>query len=659
MNSPIKLKILIASTFIFTILGCFLYGEDRSNYEKENLGPNINTSYAETNPVISSDGRTLYFTRKNSDENYGGSNDKDDIWVSTLGRNGRWTKAVNIGPPLNSEGSNFICSVTPDGNALLLANNYYSNGTMTSGVSMSNRTESGWSYPEPLTIRGFNNRSEYASYFLNNDGKTLLLGIEMDDSKGDMDIYVSFMDEEGIWSKPLNLGDSINTQNIEGTPFMAADGVSLYFSSNGHGGYGDRDIFVSRRLDDTWKNWTPPENLGPEVNTNKADIYYKISAAGDYAYFVSRDDSYGESDIFRIKSPAAASPLAAVLISGKVLTTGTKKPVKARIIYKTMPEGKDAGTSRSNPEDGSYMMVLPAGRKYSFKVEALEGEYYNVEDSIDLTEMTEYTELSMDLYLLQEVKRISADSEPANSVVSDLFEGKRILNLAAVRDFTIEARLGGAVYTGITNLSAPDNPFLPRDASIGFAHYSYRKRLNFTNLTINYLFPAGVSAFYELPICLTQLDPVYGNGWFFSPLQLEVLSDMEPFYNTRIASLRIRTKITNRGEYWIIRHPYISTGYLWGRFYRGELEQFEEEIDYYDFNSWGAFMGFDIPIWGPFDLATELSYLFNLEGKKYYTGSEDRIVDIKDSGSISLLALELNLIIEVMNFRSELDDAVE
>src|SRR5690606_30118497 len=95
-----------------------------------------------------------------------------------------------------------------------------------------------------------------------------------------------------------------NTSKVEYSPFLAADNRTLYFSSDGHGGFGGSDIFYTRRLDDTWKKWTTPVNIGKEINTTAWDAYYTVTARGDYAYFVSTMDEKSKKevneDIYRI-----------------------------------------------------------------------------------------------------------------------------------------------------------------------------------------------------------------------------------------------------------------------------------------------------------------------------------------------------------------------
>ncbi len=124
---------------------------------------------------------------------------------------------------------------------------------------------------------------------------------EKKNSKQD-DIYVSFKQKNGSWTKPLNLGPEINTEEFtETTPFLAADGVTIYFSSDRKGGQGSNDIYYSKRMDKSWKRWSRPVNLGPGVNTDGYDAYYTVSAVGDYAYMTSFKETIGKGDVVRIK----------------------------------------------------------------------------------------------------------------------------------------------------------------------------------------------------------------------------------------------------------------------------------------------------------------------------------------------------------------------
>jgi OmpA-OmpF porin, OOP family len=340
----------------------------------EALDKNVNSEYSELNPVLSPDGKTLYFSRKNHPGNMGGVNDKEDIWYSELDSTGHWELAKNMGPKFNNESPNFvntIQSVTPDGRTaiMVLGNKYLDNGKMIAGVSVSSNVGGQWSTPIALNITNDYNFSDKANYFLTNNRLTLILSVEREDSRGDRDLYVSFMKEDSVWSEPLNLGDVLNTAAEESAPFLASDDKTLYFSSKGFSGYGGSDLYVSRRLDDTWTNWSEPENLGPEINSPLEDLFFNIPASSEFAYY-SRGVSDTNTDIFRVKLPIVRSPEPWVTVRGKIIDAATGQPMDAKIIYERLPEGKEMGIAQTNPKTGQYEIRLPGGHLYGVRAEA-------------------------------------------------------------------------------------------------------------------------------------------------------------------------------------------------------------------------------------------------------------------------------------------------
>jgi hypothetical protein len=229
-----------------------------TNLLAERLNDNVNSPYKEYKPLLAPDGATLYFSRKNHPGNMGGVDDDEDIWYSEMDSTGEWQEAVNAGPELNNEEPNFVSGITPDGNTvvLLLGNRYEKKGKMKAGVSISTKEGDKWTKPYNLDIENDYNYHEKANYFLTNNRQVLLLAVERDDTHGERDFYVSFFKEDSTWSEPLNMGDVLNSVGDESSPFLAADDETLYFSTNGRGGYGSYDVYVSKRLDDTWTNWS-------------------------------------------------------------------------------------------------------------------------------------------------------------------------------------------------------------------------------------------------------------------------------------------------------------------------------------------------------------------------------------------------------------------
>ncbi|MBK9247093.1 MAG: PD40 domain-containing protein [Ignavibacteria bacterium] len=305
----------------------------------ENLGSSVNSTFSEAIDAIAPDGKTLFFSRVNHPENVGGVNSGRDVWYSTMRPDSTWTPAMNIGAPINNEGNNYVNSISPDGNKMLLGNLYKEDGTSGGrGLSMTYKTQNGWSKPENLKIRNLVSKSNHAEYALSPDGKTILLSIEADETYGFNDLYATFLIENGEWSEPINLGENVNTAGNENGPFLAADGVTLYYSTNGLSGYGSNDVFITRRLDDTWTKWSEPENLGPGVNTAKFDAGYSLAASGSFAYFTSTANSLGEDDIFRIALPKESKPQPVKLVKGKVFDAKTNLPLESTITYIAIPD---------------------------------------------------------------------------------------------------------------------------------------------------------------------------------------------------------------------------------------------------------------------------------------------------------------------------------
>ncbi|HZI25409.1 MAG TPA: OmpA family protein, partial [Chryseolinea sp.] len=339
----------------------------------EALDQNVNSEFKELNPLLSPDGKTLYFSRQNHPENVGGTQDKEDIWYSELDSAGRWQLARNMGT-LNNAGPNFvntIQAVTPDGKSaiMLLGNKYLNNGKMLAGVSISTNVGGSWSKPVALNIVNDHNYAERANYFLADNRKTLLMSVERDDTHGDRDLYVTFMNPDSSWAEPLNLGDVVNTAGEESAPFLASDDKTMYFSSNGFSGYGGTDIYVTRRLDDTWTKWSEPENLGPEINSPLEDVFFNIPASSEFAYY-SRGVSETNTDIFRVKLPIVKAPESWVTVKGKVIDKATGNPIDAKIIYERLPDGKGTGIAQTNPQTGEYEVRLPTGHLYGLRAEA-------------------------------------------------------------------------------------------------------------------------------------------------------------------------------------------------------------------------------------------------------------------------------------------------
>jgi outer membrane protein OmpA-like peptidoglycan-associated protein len=363
-------------------------------FKKENLGDRVNSNFDDLGPIISTDGKTLYFARQNVEGNVGGINDTEDVWHSSFEK-GMWGFARNMGKPINSKEPDNLVAVGADNNTMLFK--------LSDGLAFRYRSQTGWTDYERLNLP-LRDESNHFVGNLASDGRTLIFSAMMrgnvfyDAKRSENDLYISTRDSLGIWSAPVNLGKVINTMGEESSPFLSADGRTLYFASNGRPGYGDLDIYVSQRKGEGWQDWSEPMNLGPSINSPSFDAYYTIPASGNYAYFVSYDGGFGKADIFRVKLAENVRPKPVVLVHGKVVNKKTNAPVGASIVFEDLAANKKAGEARSDPKTGAYQIVLPFGVNYGFMAKA-EG-FFSVRENLNTKNMQQFKEIDLDLFLV-------------------------------------------------------------------------------------------------------------------------------------------------------------------------------------------------------------------------------------------------------------------
>ncbi len=281
-------------------------GPQSVHFVRINMGPNINSQYSDLFPVLTPDESVMFFVRKGDPVNigYAENHNDEDIWYSLRQPDGSWGKAVHMGPPLNTKNYDGVRAINSTATHLYLQNIYHTDGTGEKGFSVSIKQPDGsWSFPEPLDIDNYYNDTTIAMMTISSDEKTMILSLQRKDSKGQHDFYVSHNLGGLHWSEPEHIAE-LSTPLDEISPFLAYDDHTLYFSSNGRGGYGGYDIFMARRLDSTWMHWSTPHNMGPPISTPSFDAYFTIGARGDTAYFSSADGSaeygFGKSDIWKL-----------------------------------------------------------------------------------------------------------------------------------------------------------------------------------------------------------------------------------------------------------------------------------------------------------------------------------------------------------------------
>ncbi len=251
------------------------------------LKGNINSSDSEYAPVITPDGRYMYFSSLRRSEF-----NKENIFLS-MQTNQVWSNPVQI-DELCTDRNESLASLSADGNTAYLFG-YYGK-TNTNGDIYSSSLKNG-RWTKPALIKEVSSDFYDLQPYVWRD-KVMFFTSNRHGMNDNYDIYISEM-RNGVWTTPVNLGPVINTSLDEQSPFLSPCGKYLYFASFGHNSYGGNDIFVSERIGNSWTEWSEPQNMGPIINSVKDDRYYTISPDGQYAYLSSnRAGGMGQEDIY-------------------------------------------------------------------------------------------------------------------------------------------------------------------------------------------------------------------------------------------------------------------------------------------------------------------------------------------------------------------------
>lgn len=377
-----------------------------------NMGTMINTENPDYYPCISRDGQTLYYVSNDRNGGLGG----EDVWLCEMQEDGYWGKPLNF-RQLNTKSHEGLQSISGDGNFAVVFGNYA--GSFGKGdLFYSVKTDEGWSMPCNL---GGNINTEYweSQANLSADGRTLLFCSNRPGAGGNSDIYVTKLQDEK-WTDPINLGSTINTPSSDLSPFLASDGKTMYFSSSGHGGFGERDLFVTRRLDDSWTNWSEPVNLGRHINTLQSDEYLAVSSAGNIGYTVKDNspDGYGDKDLYKFILPMNMRPEAVFNVYGNVVNEADSA-AGVVLRYVDLESKREVAKASSDFEDGKYQVSLTPQRKYLVKVD-MKGYLYE-EQLLDLTDPALYlSKESIQDKMKEELPQISQLRKDYNTYLAEM-----------------------------------------------------------------------------------------------------------------------------------------------------------------------------------------------------------------------------------------------
>ena len=358
----------------------------------------INSEYSDYAPIVTGDGRVMYFTSRRKGTTGGKTDYNDmqyyeDIYYS-IKKKYRWGTPVNVGPPINTKRHDATVGISTDGQILFLYRGEKNGGD----IYFSIMKDSSWTTPKPLPAP-INTQYHENSASIAYDNRTLYFISDRPGGIGGKDIYMSVLQDDSTWSEPVNLGPTINTPYDEDGVFIHPDNRTLYFSSQGHKTMGGYDIFFSVRGKDG--KWSDPQNLGYPINTPDDDVFFVTTASGEQGYYTSvRVDGTGMKDIFVINYPSTenddqASKL--TFIHGKVTDKDSSSHHVMIHLY-DLETKKRLGDYFSNGKTGYYAISLPAGHLYGVLFSGT-GYYMPYIEEVDNRDNFKFTDLKTDIIL--------------------------------------------------------------------------------------------------------------------------------------------------------------------------------------------------------------------------------------------------------------------
>ncbi len=359
------------------------------------VGP-VNSVSNDYMPQVNPTGTRLYFTSvrqggiDNTDlglpNNWG-----EDVYFAELDSTG-WNAPVLMPAPINSRGADFGSAFTGDGQTMVYVRCEDPQGVGSCDLYITTLEGTTWS--EPVNMGNIVNSESWESQpTINSDGNRIIFASTRSGGYGGADLYMVEKNHLGDWGIPQNLGSIVNTPLGDNSPYLAADGKTLYFASQGHPGFGGTDIFYS-----VFENgkWSRPLNIGTPVNSEGDDTNFTISASG-LAYFASSRLDEDNFEIFQVELPDHLKPKPTIVIQGIVSNSKTEEPLGTLVIIEDINTGELIAVNKSNETSGEYLIVLPAGRNYS--VSANQQGFFFYSTSFDIPKDTSYQEITLDIAL--------------------------------------------------------------------------------------------------------------------------------------------------------------------------------------------------------------------------------------------------------------------
>ena len=342
----------------------------------------INSKYDEYLPTITSDGNKLVFTRKVKKKN-------EDIFYSQK-KEEEWTNGKAYSSSINTDKNEGMAKFETHGKTFYFAGCLREDTE--GGCDIYKATIQNDDDVEVNRLEGKLNSDGWDSQpSVSCDGTKMFFTSSRVDGFGGGDIYMSSLLSNGTWDVAINLGNIINTKGDEEAPFISNDGKTLYFTSTGHPGQGDGDLFVSRYKSG---NWTTPINLGPSINSPSKEIGIYVQGNGKTAYFASgRKGGLGGLDIYHTELPKDFQPIPMVHLEGLVTDKETLEPISGTVRISS----SDEKFVTQSDEEGWFFLCLPGNKGYSFQIMEDGYEYFIDAQFLDAQDNTSNHQVALQL----------------------------------------------------------------------------------------------------------------------------------------------------------------------------------------------------------------------------------------------------------------------
>jgi hypothetical protein len=373
--------------------------KDVKPYTINNLGPNINSIYNDYSPIVTADESMILYTyagekSKGGLQLYPSVKDAngfffEDIFFTKKDSVNNWKTAAAFDNLINTEAHDAAISITNEAKRLFIYNTE-KNGNFWEYVNEKGK------WINKKSLKGdVNSDSWEGSMTLSADVTKIIFSSERSGGFGGRDLYEATLKENGTWGDVKNLGENINTKDDEDAPSLHPSGKILIFSSKGHNSMGGYDNFYSEL--DLASNWSTPQNLGVPINTTDDDKYFSITTNGKRGYFSSaRPGGIGKQDLYSVDG-LNFSNINLILLAGN--TTSNGEPVPAQI--EVVGDNGKINIYNSNPIDGKYVVILPAGANYSITYKAEKMSSKNM--VIEAKDLKEYKESISDVDFAKEL----------------------------------------------------------------------------------------------------------------------------------------------------------------------------------------------------------------------------------------------------------------